>query len=393
MEINIELLRDSKDFLNGLLDRINSAIFIVDGEVRVQDFNNSFIKLFQKDEGTIKNGLCGNIIGCYYAVSEKSDCGETSYCNKCELRKSILDIRDSYKDEDRNILKRKFKIGDEFVIKFLEYTVKKLSLGKQSLMMIILDDITDRQLNSIKLQNRNKVIENLNRNLLNDLEMAKKVQKQLLPEKLPREESMDCIFYYRPMDKLGGDFFDIRTISEDIVLITLFDVSGHGSPAALITTLIKGMLDSVSDLYMFPSQVANYINSQLCQLNLEKYVTMFYGIIDLKKKNITYVNCGHPRPVIVNKEIDELGDSTNMLLGFVDSYDFKSEVYRFKNKDRLYVFSDGLIEMSFNKRQLEEDILKTDLRGSDIAIKNVIADVNRKNKINDDICYIGIELK
>lgn len=391
MELNVDLLKNSNEFLNGLLDSINSAIFIVDKGPRVKDFNNSFLKLFKKDDKVIKDGLCGNIIGCYYAVNENADCGETSYCNKCDLRNSIKKIINEDINEDKNILKRKFKIGDEYIIKFLEYTVKKIDTHKEKYMMIILDDITDRHLNKIKLQNRNKTIESLNRNLLSDLDMAKKVQNQLLPSYLPVKNEVQWVNYYRPYDKLGGDFFDVRHIDEDNVSLTLFDVSGHGSPAALITTLIKGMLDSVRDYHMEPSQVARYINNQLCSLDIDKYVTLFYGVLNTKEKTLKYVNCGHPKPLIIEDSIKELGHKTNMLLGFVEDFEFVSEMHKFENNNKMFVFSDGLIESDMNFKEFYEEASKLNITECDIRLRNIIKS-NYGKSIKDDICYIGFEI-
>jgi sigma-B regulation protein RsbU (phosphoserine phosphatase) len=391
MELNVDILRNSNEFLNGLLDSINSAIFIVDKEARVKDFNNSFVKLFKKDDKVIKDGLCGNIIGCYYAVNENADCGETSYCNRCDLRNSIKKIINDDINEDKNILKRKFKIGDDYIIKFLEYTVKKIDTDEEKFMMIILDDITDRHLNKIKLENRNKTIESLNKNLLSDLDMAKKVQSQLLPSDLPIKEEVKWVNYYRPYDKLGGDFFDVRHIDDKNISLTLFDVSGHGSPAALVTTLIKGMLDSVKDYHMDPSQVAKYINNQLCSLDIEKYVTLFYGVLDTEKKTLDYVNCGHPKPLLIENSIKELGDKTNMLLGFVKDFEFVSESHKFEDNDKMFVFSDGLIESDMNFSEFYKDASSLSISECDNRLKDIVK-ANYGKSIKDDICYIGFEI-
>jgi phosphoserine phosphatase RsbU/P len=89
MSIYIEDLRESNDFLNTLLDHMNSAVIIVDQEGMIHHFNDVFLSIFDKDPGEVDERRCGEAMGCFHSVGEKKRCGDTSQCAKCPLRLAI----------------------------------------------------------------------------------------------------------------------------------------------------------------------------------------------------------------------------------------------------------------------------------------------------------------
>ena len=92
MQFDTESLKKSNDFLNAVINTITSAIFLVDKDIRIKNFNDSFQALFKKSEKEIIGKLCGNGIGCFYTVVENTSCGSTSYCGECIIRKCLLKL-------------------------------------------------------------------------------------------------------------------------------------------------------------------------------------------------------------------------------------------------------------------------------------------------------------
>ncbi len=90
MDIKIDELRDSNEFLNILFGNIDTAVFIVDGQFRIHQFNNSFINLFNNSEQNILDNTFGPASGCVNAVSEGRPCGKTSACEDCVLKRSLI---------------------------------------------------------------------------------------------------------------------------------------------------------------------------------------------------------------------------------------------------------------------------------------------------------------
>jgi signal transduction histidine kinase len=155
MGIDLERLKESKDFLNTLLDNITSALFIVDEAVRIQTFNNGFRALFQKPEDRILGGLCGNVIGCAYTVEEGRDCGQTSRCHECGLRQSVLKAFTEDAFTYRAPLTRDFYVQGRRIFKHLQYTVKSILYRNARMVLLILDDVT-------QLEEQKKMLEELN---------------------------------------------------------------------------------------------------------------------------------------------------------------------------------------------------------------------------------------
>jgi signal transduction histidine kinase len=167
MAIDMNDLRESNDFLEILLDNISSAIFIVDPERRVQNYNTAFSKLFRKTENRILGQLTGTALGCRNTEEGINDCGTSENCLKCELRNSLLDSLIGNAPVEKGTLEREFYIDDTLVKKYLNYSTRKIIYHKTSMMLVIVDDITElvEQRDSLKIQNEKLIELNNQKNL------------------------------------------------------------------------------------------------------------------------------------------------------------------------------------------------------------------------------------
>ena len=116
-ELKIDNLKESNGFLNAIFDSINSAVFVVDEDVKVMKVNDSFEKLFESEDQNYKGKLCGNAIGCAYTVDENTSCGNTSYCSKCSLRASIVKALTDKSPTIKNNMSREIVLGSRRVEK------------------------------------------------------------------------------------------------------------------------------------------------------------------------------------------------------------------------------------------------------------------------------------
>jgi len=163
MSLDFGDLRESNDFLNALIDNITSAIFIVDGDVKIRNFNDPFQALFQKDEDKILGERCGNVIGCAFTVDQSKDCGETKNCNECELRRSILRSFFEKVPTYREKIVRDFYIQGEKISKYFQFSTKYIQWGQETMVLIIVDDITALETQKLILEQQNRELEDLNR--------------------------------------------------------------------------------------------------------------------------------------------------------------------------------------------------------------------------------------
>lgn len=152
MPPDIERLKESNNFLNLLLENITSAVFIVDSKIRIRKFNDSFKVLFHKKEDQILGELCGNAINCVFSVEEHKDCGMTTHCGKCILRKSLVKTFVKKVPTFRKKLVRDFYIKEKKIIKFFQFTTKYVTYNGEEMSVIILDDITELETKNIELK-------------------------------------------------------------------------------------------------------------------------------------------------------------------------------------------------------------------------------------------------
>ena len=159
---NINELRESGDFLNILLENISSAIYIVDPDLRIKNYNHSFTEIFQRSEDKILGQLSGNTLGCEHTENGTQDCGTTNHCNTCELRNSLLNCLMENVPVNKGLLNREFSIAGQMVQKYFVYTTKLISLHGEKKVLVIVDDITELEQQRISLETQNNKLTELN---------------------------------------------------------------------------------------------------------------------------------------------------------------------------------------------------------------------------------------
>ena len=162
MTLQLENLKESNEFLNILFDNITSALFIVDQSIKVKNVNDSFSILFQKREDQTLGELCGNALGCVFAVEEGKDCGTTSNCSNCKLRKDILKTMSKKVPTHKNKLSRDFYTSETKDSKHFLYSTKYIQFDGKQYTLIIIDDHTELENQRKKLIQQNETLKTLN---------------------------------------------------------------------------------------------------------------------------------------------------------------------------------------------------------------------------------------
>lgn len=157
MRLELTDLKQSNDFLNILLENITSAIFIVDKDIRIHSFNDSFKALFNKPEDRLIGELCGNAIGCKFVVEEGKNCGTTSNCDKCELRCALLKSFTKRVPVFKEKLTREFYINEQPLVKYFVYSTRHITYKNDEMTLVIVDDVTEIEKQRIKLEELNRL--------------------------------------------------------------------------------------------------------------------------------------------------------------------------------------------------------------------------------------------
>jgi sigma-B regulation protein RsbU (phosphoserine phosphatase) len=185
--------------------------------------------------------------------------------------------------------------------------------------------------------------ERLNR----ELEIAREVQEQLLPQQLPRVEALDLAGRCRPARGVGGDYYDFLSLPGGRLGLAIGDVSGKGIPAALLMASLQASLRGQAtfgtrDL----AELMARVNQLLCASSSpNRYATFFYGEYDAGSGRLAYVNAGHNAPLLLRADgsVERL-DAGGPVVGLIEFAGYASAEVELRRGDRLLGFTDGLSE-------------------------------------------------
>src|SRR5712671_2882914 len=208
----------------------------------------------------------------------------------------------------------------------------------------LLDAFTD-QAASI-LDNARLVARERERQRLEEqINIARDIQQALLPRNFrdyPHLSVTGCNF---PCLSVGGDYFDVFPLGENRTAFLIADVSGKGLGAALLTTMLQGVLSGMT-LGTDPARLFNHLNRFLCDhAEVGRYATMFFGILD-ENGGLEYINAGHPSPILIrqNGSAEEAFTEGSFPVGLVPHAEYFTATVKLEPGDTLVLFSDGVTE-------------------------------------------------
>jgi len=196
-----------------------------------------------------------------------------------------------------------------------------------------------------KIENVRLLEESLEkRRLEEDMRMAAEIQTGLLPRAAPRLPGWDLAGSNQPCRTVGGDYYDFA-LERGRLLLALGDVSGKGTGAALLMTVLRA---AVRAHWMEPSlsDAVARINRTVCQnVPSSKYVTFFLASLDPASGMLEYVNAGHNPPLLVRRsgDVDKLS-SGGLVLGIFEGVSYEGGSVTMEPGDTLVVYSDGVTE-------------------------------------------------
>ncbi len=238
------------------------------------------------------------------------------------------------------------------------------------------------------------------------LDMAGTIQRGILPGKINDWNELKFAVKYFSMDKIGGDFYDVHQIENNKIAIYIADVSGHGIPAALVTTMAKVSFGNAFLKYDSPKKIFREVNHELLDhVKTQDYLTCFMALID-DEYNVTYSNASHQKAIILrtsDNRIERL-DTNGLFIGAIED---AKETYEEKNTklnygDRLILYTDGIPEALNAGREdySNERFERVILQGKNLELREftnfIIEDLQNftsGSQIQDDITLLVIELK
>ncbi len=193
--------------------------------------------------------------------------------------------------------------------------------------------------------------------LKGELEVAREIQLAMLPRGTWTSADVEIAGQTRPANTVGGDFYDVLPLDDGKVIVTLGDVAGKGSPAALLMALLLAVLRTLVDERLSPSTLVGRLNVQICRHSpASRFITLFYAVYDPATGVLSYVNAGQNPPLIRRHSgtYERLGP-TGVALGMFDHSTFEQASTTIRPGDLLVLYSDGITEAEDAEgRPLEE---------------------------------------
>jgi sigma-B regulation protein RsbU (phosphoserine phosphatase) len=257
------------------------------------------------------------------------------------------------------------------------------------------------------------IVEKERERLQTELEIAREVQNQLYPKRLPDVDSLRLTAVCNPARMVSGDYYDYQQIGDTNVAIVVGDVAGKGISAALLMATVQssfraqlraslelaaGAGESGCRLSVSTARVVSHLNQQLyADTAPEKYATFFLGVYDEGTKSITYTNAGHLPPILIRKGEPTLLDINGMVVGAFPFAKYGDSLVQLEPRDLLVFYTDGITEPEnaygemFGEERLTELLVRhADLDEAEIvtAVTDAVRQWTGTDELQDDMTLL-----
>ena len=235
-----------------------------------------------------------------------------------------------------------------------------------------------------------------------ELRFASDIQTNLLPKSNPKIDGFDIAGRSISAKEVGGDYYDFISIDNNTNVICLGDISGKGMPAALLMANLQATLRGQALFSSSAGECLTRANKLLYRsTDLQKFATLFYGILDASKNIFHFSNAGHDPPYLIDsdKKVTRLTKG-GTVLGFMEDYQFEEDSVKLSTGDTIVIYSDGITEaLNKNNEEFGEEqllvVLKENLKSTAElliekvfkAVKLFVKDVHQ----SDDITIVVIK--
>ncbi len=249
-------------------------------------------------------------------------------------------------------------------------------------------------------------IEAAEKRIEEELRVARGIQEAALPKNFAFPEKDEFTLYasMNPAKEVGGDFFDFFFVGPNKIALVIADVSGKGIPAALFMMRSKTAIRSLAESGKTPEEIMSKANEALCEGNdMDMFVTVWLGIVDLTTGIVSCVNAGHEYPVIkkAGGQYELLKDKHSLALAAMPALKLKPYEIKMEPGDRLFVYTDGVPEAinesveQYGTDRLVDILNKNTVEAIQDTLTAVAEDVKGfKGEADqfDDITMLGFEL-
>lgn len=278
-------------------------------------------------------------------------------------------------------------------------------------------DISDQK----RIQNE---LRQHNAQLADDLNLANEFQLAFIQREYPTfpagsteaESAIELGHAYLPSGAVGGDFFEIFSVSLSRVGIFISDVMGHGVRSALIVATIRGLIEELGPFRYDPAAFLSHMNRDLTRIvshpGQMMFASAFYMVVDLTDGSMTWASAGHPPPLLVKNKGESIAplqasnadtEQAEPAMGLFPNTEYHAHTGKIEPNDMLLMYTDGIAEVEDEKEENIFDVtgLIQTLDESGAAsvaqcLRNIVSDAQSfagNAHFDDDVCLIGMRLR
>jgi len=251
-----------------------------------------------------------------------------------------------------------------------------------------------------------------------DLAMARELQTAFLPRFFPvfpasaspEKSTLQFCHRYSTTTELGGDFYDILAVSDTEGGVLVCDVMGHGVRAALVTAIVRGLVEELKPFAGDPGKFLTELNRSLCAILKQTvtplFVTAFYLVADVARGELRFANAGHPLPFHVRriqKTVEPLyNGKSGPVLGVFERSVYFTDRCELHPEDLIMLYTDGLYEVEspdgefYSLKHLIQAVRRRVELPASQLFDELLAEIGvfaNTTDLRDDMCLVGLEVK
>jgi len=338
--------------LSGTMDNNYALNYMIDKIKEVVDYDAAGIFLIQGESDKIEYQILkGYDEKALEKVDLKLGTGLVGWCAKTGRGMIVADVR-----KNQRYIKARYQTRSQIVIPLYVGGIVKgvLNLESDRIGCYTKEHYdyleTIANITGIFIENFRLNYEFIRKKELeNELQIAKGIQKALLPKKMPKLSRYKFSRYFKPSKEVGGDLYEVSRFPNNKLGIAIGDISGKGIPAAILMASFYSIFKSRIKENEMPDKIVTYLNKEFYRVvEVGNYSTFFYGVLELKNNR-----AGHNPPILVSVT----GNSRflregGIVLGFIRDYKYKLKQIDLSIGDVIVFYTDGITEMK-NKNDEE----------------------------------------
>jgi serine phosphatase RsbU (regulator of sigma subunit) len=298
------------------------------------------------------------------------------------------------------------------------------SLLRATIEMALYKHQIDRQLRAAneqleeRVRDRTRELQAKNRAMQEEFQIARELQLAMLPHYFPSvprsarpdQSALRFSSFYKAMGPVGGDFFDVLSLSDTSVGVFICDVMGHDVSAALVTAMLRALVEDLGPRTLDPGQLLCLLNHALAgffhELDRAMFATAFYLVADLARGQGLYSSAGHPSPLRWQRPANAVAalvpaGRQSPALGLLDEAIYVTAQCPLAPGDTFLLLTDGLLETEngnsewYGKERLAAAVSRHAPLGGPELLKEVLADVRQfaqGTDVTDDVCLVEMEV-